>query len=140
MAHVIIQPGAGADEVCGTAAYMAPEVFRAEYGPECDMWSLGVVVYFMLSGSLPFKGKEAEQEEKITKGIVDFSGTAWDRVSPEGKDFVSQLLVVDVDARMSVKKVRSTKTRRRKSRLHALSLCHQEVVGVFRGVPASMRA
>lgn len=42
----------------GTLLYIAPEVLSADYGLQCDMWSLGVLVYIMLSGKLPFLGKD----------------------------------------------------------------------------------
>lgn len=47
-----------ATEVCGTTSYMAPEVIKGQYSTECDLWSLGIIVYFMMSGSLPFPGEE----------------------------------------------------------------------------------
>jgi len=40
----------------GTAYSTAPEVFRRDYCAKCDMWSLGVIVYAMLSGNRPFQG------------------------------------------------------------------------------------
>ena len=43
---------------CGTPEYCAPEVLTGAYSLSCDMWSLGVLVYIMLSGYMPFKGKE----------------------------------------------------------------------------------
>lgn len=44
--------------VAGTLAYMAPEVMSEKYDPKhCDIWSLGVLMYLMVSGYLPFQGE-----------------------------------------------------------------------------------
>ena len=58
----------------GTPYYVAPEVLQGQYGFECDCWSLGVIMYTILSGYLPFYGTTpGEVFERIKNGTVTFS-------------------------------------------------------------------
>ena len=87
---------------CGTPGYIAPEIINlAPYGKECDFWSIGVVLYIMLSGSPPFYEDDKEGLfDKIRKGKFDFKDDSWSGITDEAKDFISHLLVVEPSQRM----------------------------------------
>jgi len=99
-----LNAGEKATEVCGTTSYMAPEVLQGSYGVECDVWSLGVIAYFMLSGTLPFPGKnDDEKEARILAGEYPTEGRHWAHVSKDGINFVRQMLVANPKKRLSNK-------------------------------------
>jgi serine/threonine kinase 33 len=73
---------------CGTLYYMAPEVIRnkLEYSKLCDVWSMGVIMYALLCGSMPFKGETASQlEDQIMSGELGFKEVEWITISDGGK-------------------------------------------------------
>jgi calcium-dependent protein kinase len=52
---------------------MAPEVFKQSYTEKCDIWACGVILYIILSGEPPFKGKNIKALKKtIIKGKYNF--------------------------------------------------------------------
>ena len=58
--------------------YSAPEVFKNDHNEKVDIWSIGVVLYFMLVGSLPFLGDSNEQViQSIKKGKLDTTHIHW---------------------------------------------------------------
>ena len=86
----------------GTIYTMAPEVIMGNYDHSCDVWSIGVLAFMLLSSQLPFYGtSKNELTTKITKGKFRFKNRKWKNVSHEAKDFVTSLLVVDVKNRPS---------------------------------------
>jgi serine/threonine protein kinase len=89
--------------VAGTPYYMAPETIDGKNcDPKADMWSLGVLLYIMMSGYLPFQAKTTPQIfEKIQKGSYHFKHTEFQLVSEESKDLISKLLVVYPSKRLS---------------------------------------
>ena len=87
----------------GTAYYVAPEILDKSYSYKCDVWSLGVVLYMMVTGEAPFRGmtnmiifdniknKEVDLETKKCKGL-----------SKELKELLRSLLVKNPDKRISI--------------------------------------
>jgi calcium-dependent protein kinase len=82
----------------GTTGYMAPEVLRGRYSDKCDMWSFGVIIFALLSGRMPFQGKSCEETHRR---ILDCDYSLPTHVSDSARDFIEQLLIVDVSKRMS---------------------------------------
>jgi len=86
---------------CGTLAYVAPEVLNMEYTSQCDLWSLGVTVFILLFGYMPFAGNESKQVSAIKSGQYTVKKEAWGRVSENAQDFVKKLLVVKPEMRLT---------------------------------------
>uniref|UniRef100_A0A668VGX4 non-specific serine/threonine protein kinase n=1 Tax=Oreochromis aureus TaxID=47969 RepID=A0A668VGX4_OREAU len=95
---------------CYTANFVAPEVLKKQgYDAACDIWSLGVLLYTMLTGFTPFaNGPEDTPEEilaRIGSGKFSLSGGYWNSVSTEAKDLVSKMLHVDPHQRLTAGQV-----------------------------------
>uniref|UniRef100_A0AAY4DPH7 Ribosomal protein S6 kinase n=1 Tax=Denticeps clupeoides TaxID=299321 RepID=A0AAY4DPH7_9TELE len=95
---------------CYTANFVAPEVLKKQgYDAACDIWSLGVLLYTMLTGFTPFaNGPNDTPEEilaRIGSGKFSLSGGYWNSVSPEAKDLVSKMLHVDPHRRLTAAQV-----------------------------------
>lgn len=95
-------------EKVGTPYTVAPEILKGNYDEKCDMWSLGVITFLLLSGDTPFGGLDGENlqivKQNIMRGQVSFEPeNKWDHVSDEGKTFVKSLLCIDVSHRPTAK-------------------------------------
>ena len=85
-------PGDKIMNTYGTAYYIAPEVLLSEYDEKCDLWSLGVILYILLSGQPPFDGKnDREIIKKVRTGYYSLDIDELSEVSYEGLDLLRQL-------------------------------------------------
>uniref|UniRef100_UPI00358EB8D6 ribosomal protein S6 kinase alpha-5 isoform X2 n=1 Tax=Myxine glutinosa TaxID=7769 RepID=UPI00358EB8D6 len=100
---------------CFTLQYAAPELLAQHgYDKSCDIWSLGVILYTMLSGRVPFQASgpgftsssAADIMRKIKVGDFSFEGEAWQNVSQAAKDLIQGLLTVDPNKRVKMEGLR----------------------------------
>lgn len=94
--------------LCGTPLYVAPEILstggRGLYTNKVDVWSLGVVLYSCLSGSLPFSDEYGTPAvDQIKKARFSFGASAWNNVSKNAKALIKLMLTVDPIKRPSIK-------------------------------------
>ncbi len=84
--------------VCGTPQYLAPEILlRKGYDKAVDWWSLGCLLYEMLSGRLPFKFKKGQ---KISLNIYKEEIFFDNKFSEDAQDLIKKLLIFDAKARL----------------------------------------
>jgi serine/threonine protein kinase len=90
---------------CGTPHYFAPEMFKlqrhevAGYGPEVDLWSLGVILYVLLSARPPFADEDLASQ--VEGGRYDFECEEFAGISQEAKDLIVKLLERQADMRLT---------------------------------------
>jgi calcium-dependent protein kinase len=86
----------------GTPYYIAPEVLIGDYGPECDMWSVGVISYILLTGGPPFNSTRVQRIlYKIVHESVKFDRDLWSNLSEEAFEFVQSVLRKDPAERLT---------------------------------------
>lgn len=106
-----VKGGVGSDSmmqsVCGTPMYMAPEVIDdLGYSQQCDIWSIGVIMYLLFTGKPPFMAESEEKlNELIKKGQVDFSDPCWETCQDSAKNLLLGMLKVDPAHRRTAKEI-----------------------------------
>ena len=115
---------------CGHPYYRAPEMMtmnltgqKPAYDTECDLWSLGVMLYYLLSGCSSVGGtsnglyiwpfginantKSKDVPTLVNRQELQFSPTHFDNLSPQGRNLVTRLLTKDPKHRMLIEHVRA---------------------------------
>jgi len=92
-------------EVVGTASYVAPQVLMRKYDKQVDLWSCGIIMYIMLCGHPPFRGKnQAELLLKVRDGSFVFDAKVWRTVTRGAKNLITMLLKRDPEERHTAEK------------------------------------
>jgi calcium-dependent protein kinase len=82
--------------LAGSEYYLAPEVIDKFYDSQCDIWSVGVMMYILITGTPPFNAStQTETRRLIQNGIWGFHDSQWKKISQEAKCLLKNLLVVD---------------------------------------------
>ncbi|XP_031787811.1 peripheral plasma membrane protein CASK isoform X7 [Nasonia vitripennis] len=90
----------------GCPHFMAPEVIlRRQYGKPGDVWSAGVLLHVLLTGTLPFVGSRERLRESICRGRVQMETSLWDPISETAKDLIQRMLTTDVNHRITIQEV-----------------------------------
>ncbi|KAK3932408.1 Peripheral plasma membrane protein CASK, partial [Frankliniella fusca] len=112
---------ADCDGRIGTPHFMAPEVVREQrYGKPVDVWSAGILLHILLSGTLPFLGTRERLYEAICRGRLNLDGPCWEYISDSAKDLVRRMLTPDYHQRITIQEVLSHRwlKERDKGRIH----------------------
>lgn len=112
------------DGLCGTPDYVAPEILTwyeeedeegnviepngVKYGKSSDLWSMGVLLYVLLSGCSPFNAEEeAELLDKVRRAEYSFPDDEWKDISEDAKALIRGLLTKEPDKRFSLSQTKS---------------------------------
>ena len=117
---------------CGTPFFVAPEILlRSPYDQQADMWSVGVIIYLLLSGDLPFMGRsQRELFRAIVVGKYDFPDEMWGDVSEHAKELIQGLLVTDPSKRLTAKQAMASRWMRDRGdllRQHSLMMSQKRL-------------
>jgi serine/threonine protein kinase len=91
--------------MAGTPYYLAPEVHKGTKTAKSDIWSIGVVMYTLLSGMLPFVSDSNDSLfHKAIQGDYSLEHVVWDSVSDDAKDLITHMINTDLTTRFTAEK------------------------------------
>ena len=98
----MFEKGHQENKYVGSSYYMAPEIIKRKYDEKCDLWSIGVILYILLTGRPPFDGNDDEEIlNNVKKGVFDKSSYPYPLLSANSKDLIDQLLQYDPQKRIN---------------------------------------
>ena len=98
----IFEKGHQENKYVGSSYYMAPEIIKRKYNEKCDLWSIGVILYILLTGRPPFDGNDDEEIlSNVKKGTFDKNSYPYPLLSSQSKDLINKLLQYDPKKRIS---------------------------------------
>lgn len=120
----IIKKGEPMNESCGTPAYLAPEIIQGIFydAMKVDMWCLGIILYTLGCGVLPFRAKSLEDLHlKIIKAQIDFPEGKESNLSEDYKDLVRGLIKTNSKDRLTIPQVLSHPWLKNPDRQHQIT-------------------
>ena len=98
----MFEKGHHENKYVGSSYYMAPEVIKRKYDEKCDLWSIGVILYILLTGRPPFDGNDDEEIiENVKIGTYDKKSYPYPVLSSHAKDLINKLLQYDPKKRIT---------------------------------------
>ncbi|KAI9911709.1 hypothetical protein PsorP6_009361 [Peronosclerospora sorghi] len=89
-------------QTMGTIDYVAPEVLEGDYNEKCNLWSVGVICFELLTGDSPFHASTMDATmANIYDGVLILENDMWSKFSPRAIQFIKSLVKGNVDLRFS---------------------------------------